>query len=110
VRRSSGPAGGSSARTDCTQKPMLAHGEVLAGGRWWAVNMAGLVIRWSTALAVVGSIWSLRLCLRARERSGARTASLSDMRSWDAGGAIIGHARGSSVQGDCTKKTMFKSD
>ena len=40
--------------TDCTKKPMLARGGVLGGGRWRAMNVADRVIRWSTALAVVG--------------------------------------------------------
>ena len=39
---------------DCTKKPMAAHDGVLAG-RWWCVmNAADRVIRWSTALAVLG--------------------------------------------------------
>jgi hypothetical protein len=41
-------------RGDCTKKPMAAYGGVLAG-RWWCVmNAADRVIRWSTALAVLG--------------------------------------------------------
>ena len=52
--RSSGTAGGSSAGTDCTPKPTPAHNGVSAGRWWCAVNAADRVIRWSTALAVVG--------------------------------------------------------
>lgn len=40
-------------RTDCTKKPMPAHGRVLAGRRR-AMNAADRVIRLSTELAVVG--------------------------------------------------------
>ena len=39
---------------DCTKKPMATRGGVSAG-RWWCVVTAvDRVIRWSTALAVVG--------------------------------------------------------
>ena len=41
-------------RGDCTQKPTLACGRVLAGQRWCVMNMVDRVIRWSTALAVLG--------------------------------------------------------
>jgi len=41
-------------RTDCTNKPIRAHGGVLTGQRECAVNAADRVIRWSTTLAVVG--------------------------------------------------------
>ena len=39
---------------DCTKKPMAAHGGVPAGRLWLVMNAADRVIRWSTALAVVG--------------------------------------------------------
>jgi hypothetical protein len=40
---------------DCTKKPMAAVGGVFAGGWWWCVMCAvDRVIRWSTALAVLG--------------------------------------------------------
>jgi hypothetical protein len=41
-------------RGDCTKKPTAAHGGILAGRRWCVVNAADRVIRWSTALAVLG--------------------------------------------------------
>src|SRR5690242_3970475 len=41
-------------RTECTKKPMAAHGAVLAGRWWCAVSAADRGIRWSTALVVVG--------------------------------------------------------
>jgi hypothetical protein len=41
-------------RGDCTKRPMPAHGGV-SSRRWWCVmNAADGVIRWSTALTVVG--------------------------------------------------------
>src|ERR1700761_9849238 len=36
------------------QKPTAAHGGVLAGRWWCAMNTADRIIRWSTALAVLG--------------------------------------------------------
>jgi len=39
---------------DCTQKPTPAHHGVSAGRWWCAVSAADRVIRWSTALAVLG--------------------------------------------------------
>jgi len=46
---------GSSARTDCTKKPMLADVRVCPGRLWWrAVTATEHVIRWSTAGAVAG--------------------------------------------------------
>jgi hypothetical protein len=47
-------SGGLAARTDCTKKPIPAHGGALAGQRQLAMNSVDRVIRWSTALAVVG--------------------------------------------------------
>src|ERR1700733_7334808 len=41
-------------RGDCTKRPMAAHGGVLAGRWWCVVNAADQVIRWSTAVAVLG--------------------------------------------------------
>src|SRR5215468_8631454 len=52
--RSSGAAGGSSAR-GTAPKPMAAHGRVSAGRRWRVVNAVDRVIRWSTPLAVLGA-------------------------------------------------------
>ena len=46
--------GGLIVRGDCTKKPMAAVGGVFAG-RWWCLmSPADRVIRWSTALAVLG--------------------------------------------------------
>src|SRR5690348_13722892 len=39
---------------DCTQKPMAAHCGVSAGRRWCMMTATDRIIRWSTALAVVG--------------------------------------------------------
>ena len=41
-------------RTDCTNKPMPTHDGVVAVWRWRAVSATDRVIRWSTALAVIG--------------------------------------------------------
>jgi len=41
-------------RRDCTKKPIAAHHGVSAARRRCAVNAADRVIRWSTALAVLG--------------------------------------------------------
>jgi hypothetical protein len=46
--------GGLAARTDCTKKPMATDSGVLAVQRWCTMNAADRLIRWSTALAVVG--------------------------------------------------------
>jgi hypothetical protein len=46
--------GGLIVRTDCTKKPMVAIGGVSAVRRWCAVSATDRVIRWSTALAVLG--------------------------------------------------------
>jgi hypothetical protein len=39
---------------DCTKRPTAAHGRIFAVRRWCVVNAADRVIRWSTALAVLG--------------------------------------------------------
>jgi len=41
-------------RGDCTKKPMASDSGVLAVQRWCTMNVTDRLIRWSTALAVVG--------------------------------------------------------
>jgi hypothetical protein len=49
---------------DCTKMPMADRGGVLAG-RWWCVmNTVDRVIRWSTALAVLGVGRAVRVTMR----------------------------------------------
>jgi Protein of unknown function (DUF2637) len=48
--------GGLTGRGDSTKKPMAAHDGVPAGRRWCPVNAVDRVIRWSTALGVVGVV------------------------------------------------------
>ena len=42
-------------RRDCTKKPMAARDGVSAGRQWCAMNAVDRVIRWSTAVAVIGT-------------------------------------------------------
>jgi hypothetical protein len=63
-------------RTDCTKKPMLAHGGVLPGGRWWVMKAADRVIR-STPPGVVGvAVTPLSLMIDTNEWRSSRGVQL----------------------------------